>query len=117
MNKRITALDCTLREGTSSTIGIFMVAVVLRELSRIWSRGGVEQGNHRTVVKCRKHKEYLFEEKKPLNFLIEHLVKFQDLPDWRVIANGFCIARPKIWYGGSLFMEGPLIWLNSPNVK
>lgn len=89
MNKRITVFDCILRDGVSSTIGIFMAAGVLGALSRIWSKREVEHGNYGMVVKCREYKEYLFDEKGPFNFLIEHHVISQDLPDWRVIANVF----------------------------
>lgn len=55
----------------------------------------VERGDYDTVVSCREFKEYLFDENGPLNFSIEHHVKSQDLPDWRVIVNGFFVARRK----------------------
>lgn len=53
----------------------------------------VENGDNDCVVSCRQFKEYLFDEKGPHNFSIEHHVKSQDLPDWRVIVNGFYIAK------------------------
>lgn len=53
----------------------------------------VESGNYDSVVSCKLFKEYLFDENGPCNFSIEHHVKSQDLPDWKVIINGFFIAR------------------------
>ena len=38
-------------------------------------------------------KEYLFDEKGPINFDIEHHVPSQRLPNWHYITNGFFIAR------------------------
>ena len=38
-------------------------------------------------------KEYLFNEKGPVNFDIEHHVPSQKLPNWHYITNGFFIAR------------------------
>lgn len=45
-----------------------------------------------SVVSCKIFKEYLFDEQGPCNFSAEHHVKSQDLPDWKVIVNGFFIA-------------------------
>lgn len=38
-------------------------------------------------------KEYLFDEKGPVNFSVEHHVPSQKLPNWHYITNGFFIAR------------------------
>lgn len=38
-------------------------------------------------------KEYLFDEKGPVNFSIEHHVPSQKLPNWHYITNGFFIAH------------------------
>lgn len=56
-------------------------------------REHVVEGEYDSVVSCKEFKEYLFDIQGPLNFSIEKHVKSQDLPDWRVIVNGFFIAR------------------------
>ena len=56
-------------------------------------RQHVETGENDSVVSCKLFKEYLFDENGPHNFSIEHHVKSQDLPNWKVIVNGFFIAR------------------------
>ena len=53
----------------------------------------VINGEYDSVVSCTEFKEYLFDSRGPVNFSIEKHVKSQDLPDWRVIVNGFFIAR------------------------
>ena len=57
-------------------------------------RQNVENGFFDSVVSAKSFKEFLFDEKGPCNFSIEHFVKSQDLPDWKVIVNGFFIAKP-----------------------
>ncbi len=52
----------------------------------------VDNGPFDSVVSCRLFKEYLFNEKGPMNYVTEKHVKSQDLPDWKVIVNGFYIA-------------------------
>ena len=54
----------------------------------------VENGSYDSVVSAKSFKEFLFDENGPCNFSIEHFVKSQDLPDWKIIVNGFFIAPP-----------------------
>lgn len=51
------------------------------------------QINADSVVTACLIKEYIFDEKGPINFSIEHHVPSQKLPDWHYIINGFFIAR------------------------
>lgn len=46
-----------------------------------------------SVVSARILKEYVFDEKGPINFSVEHHVPSQHLPNWHTIQNGFFIAR------------------------
>ena len=46
-----------------------------------------------SIATARIIKEYIFNEKGPVNFDKEHHVKSQDLPDWYYITNGFFIAK------------------------
>lgn len=59
-------------------------------------------------------KEYLFDEKGPINFSIENHVPSQKLPDWHYITNGFFIANRKdmIKWG---FVYGPQPYLCEVN--
>ena len=45
------------------------------------------------VVSVRLLKEFIFDEKGPVNFSIEHFVPSQRLPNWHTIVNGFYIAQ------------------------
>lgn len=58
-----------------------------------FKRECLEANHYDSVVSAKVFKEYLFDEKGPCNFSIEHHVKSQDLPNWSVIINGFFIAR------------------------
>ena len=46
-----------------------------------------------SVITAMLTKEYLFDEKGPVNFSIEHHVPSQKLPNWHTITNGFFIAK------------------------
>lgn len=48
-----------------------------------------------SVATAAQIKEYLFDEKGPVNFSIDHHVPSQKLPDWHYITNGFFIACRK----------------------
>lgn len=48
-----------------------------------------------SVVTATLFKEYLFDEKGPLNFSVEHHVTSQNLPNWHYITNGFFIAKTR----------------------
>lgn len=54
-------------------------------------QAGELQGNG--VCTARLIKEYLYGDKGPVNFSVEHHVKSQDLPNWHYITNGFFIAK------------------------
>lgn len=49
-----------------------------------------------SVASCVSIKEYIFDEKGPINFSVENHVKSQDLPDWHYVVNGFFIAQTKM---------------------
>lgn len=49
--------------------------------------------NADSVVSARLLKEYVFDEKGPINFSVEHHVPSQRLPNWHTIQNGFFIAK------------------------
>ncbi len=58
-----------------------------------------------SVVSCRMLKEYVFDEKGPINFNpVRHSIS-QDLPDWKTLTNGYYISlredmvRWKYFYG------------------
>ncbi len=51
--------------------------------------------NYDSVVSAMLVKEYIFDEKGPINFSIENHVPSQKLPDWHLIKNGFFIANAK----------------------
>ena len=55
----------------------------------------VERGEFDSVVSCKAFKEYLFDERGPLNFRTEQHVSSQNLPEWKVIVNGFYISSRK----------------------
>lgn len=57
-------------------------------------RQNVKNGPFDSVVSAKLFKEFLFDEKGPCNFSIERFVKSQDLPDWKIIVNGFFVAKP-----------------------
>ena len=46
-----------------------------------------------SVVSAKKFKEYLFDEKGPLNWDPSHHVPSQQLPEWKTIINGFYISN------------------------
>lgn len=46
-----------------------------------------------SIVSARLLKEYVFDEKGPINFSVEHHVPSQRLPNWHTIQNGFFIAK------------------------
>lgn len=46
-----------------------------------------------SVVTASLLKEYIFDEKGPVNFDIEHHVPSQRLPNWHIITNGFFVAK------------------------
>lgn len=48
--------------------------------------------NADSIVTASLFKEYLFDEKGPINFSVEHHVPSQKLPNWHYITNGFFIA-------------------------
>ena len=48
-----------------------------------------------SVVSAKLIKEYIFDNKGPVNFSIEYHVPSQNLPNWHTIVNGFFIARRK----------------------
>lgn len=48
-----------------------------------------------SVVTASLLKEYVFDEKGPVNFSVEHHVPSQKLPNWHCITNGFFIAKRK----------------------
>lgn len=53
-------------------------------------------------------KEYLINEKGPVNYSIEHFVRSQDLPDWSYIINGFFIAQTMQMFGwGFIYGNNP----------
>lgn len=62
-------------------------------------------GEYDSVVSCRMLKEYVFDEKGPINFNpVRHCIS-QNLPDWKVLTNGYYISmredmvRWKYFYG------------------
>lgn len=50
-------------------------------------------GDFDSVVSALLLKEYIFDEKHPVNFSIENHVPSQQLPNWHIITNGFFIAN------------------------
>lgn len=67
-----------------------------------------------SIVTAALFKEYLFNEKGPLNFSVENHVTSQNLPNWYYITNGFFIAetRNMLKWG---FVYGPNPYLCEVN--
>ena len=63
----------------------------------------VKNESYDSVVSCRIFKEYLFDEKGPLNYTPQKHVKSQDLPNWKIIVNGFYIASRDLMMQRSYF--------------
>lgn len=55
----------------------------------------IENGTYDSLVSAKEFKEYLFDENGPHNFSVEHHVKSQELPNWKVIVNGFFLGSKK----------------------
>ena len=60
---------------------------------QLFNKKVLEQSEYDSVVSAKTFKEYLFDEKGPLNFTIKNHVPSQKLPDWKVVINGFFIAE------------------------
>lgn len=70
----------------------------------------VENGSYDSVVSSKVFKEYLFDKTGPHNFSIKNHVKSQDLPDWKIIVNGFFMA-PRTDMQKWRFVYGPKPYL------
>lgn len=56
-------------------------------------------------------KEYLINEKGPINYSVKNFVRSQDLPNWSYIINGFFIAKRKQMYDwGFIYGNKPYIY-------
>lgn len=65
-----------------------------------------------SVVSAKLFKEYLFDEKGPLNWNPDRHVPSQQLPDWKTIVNGFYIAeREKMIEWKYLYGKNPYLYL------
>lgn len=65
-----------------------------------------------SVISGKRFKEYLFDEKGPLNWNPEHHVPSQQLPEWKTIVNGFYISsRDKMIEWKYLYGKKPYIYI------
>ena len=53
----------------------------------------VENGDYDSIISAKLFKEYLFDENGPLNYNPIKHVPSQYLPEWKIIVNGFYIAK------------------------
>ena len=65
-----------------------------------------------SVISGKRYKEYLFDEKGPLNWKPEHHVPSQQLPEWKTIVNGFYISsRDKMIEWKYLYGKNPYVYI------
>lgn len=70
------------------------------------------EGKYDSLISAKSFKEYLFDETKPLNWNPQFHVPSQNLPDWKVIVNGFYIApREKMVEWKYLYGKNPYLYI------
>jgi len=72
----------------------------------------LETQEYDSVISAKIFKEYLFDEKGPLNWNPEKHIPSQQLPDWKTIVNGFYIAlREKMIQWRYLYGKKPYLFV------
>ena len=83
----------------------------IREGIRIYNELCATNHERDSVATAVLIKEYLFDEKGPVNFSIKNHVKSQDLPNWHYIVNGFFIAETsKMAEWGFVYGKNPYLY-------
>lgn len=82
------------------------------EAINIYIEKVLEAKKYDSVISAKIFKEYLFDEKGPLNWNPEHHVPSQYLPEWKTIVNGFYIApRAKMIEWSYLYGKHPYLYI------
>lgn len=78
----------------------------------IYNECVIEKKEHDSVISAKLFKEYLFDEKGPLNWNPEKHVPSQQLPNWKTIVNGFYIApRERMIEWRYLYGKNPYLFI------